>query len=74
MVWAIQQCWKDTKPNSIANNYLEVFVNDEVATLEHLRCLYGTKNDVFFGIRILRRKMLIEMKMLEVEKTKERTI
>jgi hypothetical protein len=74
MVWAIQQCWKYTKPNSGTNNYLEVLVNDETTTLEQLNHLCGTKHDVFFGVKIPRRKMLVEMKMLEVEKVKERTM
>ncbi len=63
-----------TKPNSIANNYLEVLVNDETTTLEQFSHLCGTKHDVLFGVKILRKKMSIEMKMIEVEKTKERTM
>jgi hypothetical protein len=39
-----------------------------------LNRLCGTKQDVFFGVKIPRRKMLVEMKMLELEKAKERTM
>lgn len=47
-IWAIQQCWKDTKPNYIANNYLEVLVNDETTTLEQFSHLCGTKHDLLW--------------------------
>jgi hypothetical protein len=36
--------------------------------------LCGTKHDVFFDIRMPRKKMLVEMKMLEVEKAEKRTM
>jgi hypothetical protein len=53
---------------------LEVFVNDEAATLQQLNQLCGTKHDIFSSIRIPKRRMLIEMQGLEDEEAKERTM
>jgi hypothetical protein len=52
---------------SIANNYLEVLVNDEDVTLEELNHLCGTKHDIFTRARIPRR-------CLPMESTKEEVV
>jgi predicted transport protein len=64
----------EPKTNYATNNYLEVLINDETTTLEQLNRLCATKHDNFFGTRIPRRKMSIEMQGLETEEAKEITM
>jgi hypothetical protein len=62
------KCWKkgkDTKPHAIANNYLEVLMDDEAATLEQLNRLCGSKHDICFGAQMPRRRLPMEMQQLE---------
>jgi hypothetical protein len=57
------KCWKHGKDGKMpfaTNNYLEVLVNDENATLEKLNCLCGTKHDIFTRTIIPRRHLLVE--------------
>ncbi len=45
------KCWKkrkETKSLSSTNNYVEILVDDEVATLEQLNRLCGARHDNFF--------------------------
>ncbi len=41
---------KDGKASFVANNYLEVLVDDEKTTIEQLNYLCGAKNDFFQGL------------------------
>jgi hypothetical protein len=55
------KCWKkrkETKSHSCTNNYMEILVDDEVATLEQLNRLCGTKHDIFSKAR---RRLPMEM-------------
>jgi len=57
------KCWrksKDAKSHSGAANFLEVLLNDEVATLQQLNELCGNEN-VFSHVRVPRRRLPIEM-------------
>ncbi len=48
------KCWKkkkEVKSHSTTNNYMELLVDDEVATLEHLNRLCGTKHDFFLDLK-----------------------
>ncbi|CAK9869347.1 unnamed protein product [Sphagnum jensenii] len=57
------RCWKkskDGKSHSGAANFLEVLLNDEVATLQQLNELCGNEN-VFSYTRIPRRRLPIEL-------------
>jgi hypothetical protein len=53
LVWDIQRIdarkEKDGKTSFVANNYLEVLVDDEKKTLEQLNFLCGAKHDFFRG-------------------------
>lgn len=51
--------WESTR--SIANNYLEVLVDDENTMLEKLNRLCGAKHDVSIGARIPRKKLHMEV-------------
>jgi hypothetical protein len=58
------KCWKkgkETKSHSTINNYMEVLVDDEVATLQQLNKLCGTKHEFFFKGRIFKRRLPMEM-------------
>jgi len=64
------RCWKqgkDVKITSTSNNYLEVLVNNEEATLEQLNKICNTKHDIFSRTRILRRRLHVETIDVEVE-------
>jgi len=68
------RCWKrgkDGKITSTSNNYLEVLVNDEKVTLEQLNMLCGTKHDIFFGARIPRKRLFVEILNVEIIKEGE---
>jgi hypothetical protein len=63
------KCWKqgkDGKTTSTSNNYLEVLVNDEEATLEQLNMLCGTKYDIFSRARIPTRRLPVEIPNVEI--------
>jgi hypothetical protein len=45
---------------STTNNYLEVLVNDENATLEQFNRLCGTKHDIFTRTIIPKRRLLVK--------------
>lgn len=51
----IFKCQNDRKTLFTSNNYLEVLVDDDEATLEHLNRLCGMKHDIFSGVNIPRR-------------------
>jgi hypothetical protein len=57
------------KTTPTSNNYLEVLVNNEKATLDQLNRLCGIKHDIFFGTKIPRRRLHVET--LDVEVTDE---
>jgi len=64
-------CWKigkEPKPNFVANNYLEVLIDDETIKLEQLNHLCGTKHNIFSSAKIPKKRMSIEMQALEVER------
>jgi len=48
------------KGSFVANNYLEVLINDEEITLEQLNRLCNMKHDVFLGAMIPRRHLPTE--------------
>jgi hypothetical protein len=52
---------KDGKAPFVANNYLEVLVDDEDATLEELNKSCATKHDVFTKVKLPRICLLIEV-------------
>jgi hypothetical protein len=54
------------KTTSTSNNYLEVLVNNENATLEQLNKLCGTEHDIFSRTRIPRRRLHVETLNVEV--------
>ncbi len=67
------KCWergKDEKVSSIANNYLEVLVDDEEVMLEQLNYFCGTKHDFFQGLGFqgdvyLLRQLKMKLQMIE---------
>jgi hypothetical protein len=54
------EMWEGQKKSTTTNNYLEVMVHDEEATLEQLNRLCGVKHDVFSRARIPRQCLLVE--------------
>lgn len=50
---------------------MEILVDDEVATLEQLNRLCGTKHDIFSRVK---RRLLVEMQTLKIDKTNDKTI
>jgi hypothetical protein len=57
------RCWKkpkDGKSHSGAANFLEVLLNDEVATLQQLNKLCGSEN-LFSHMRVPKRRVLVEV-------------
>jgi hypothetical protein len=57
------KCWKhgkDGKAQFVANNYLEILVDDEDAMLEELNKLCATKHDVFIIVKIPRKCLFIK--------------
>jgi hypothetical protein len=54
------KCGKDGKTPFVANNYLEVLIDDEEATLEQLNRLWNMKHDVFSKAMIPRRHLPAE--------------
>jgi hypothetical protein len=57
------KCWKhgkDGKAQFVANNYLQILVDDEGAMLEELNKLCATKHDVFIRVKIPRKCLLIK--------------
>lgn len=62
---------KDRKTLFTSNNYLEVLVDDDEVTFEHLNRLCGTKHDIFSEVRIPRRRLPVETHDVEVDNDKE---
>lgn len=61
-------CWKkskDTKPHTTTNNYLEMLMDDDVTTFEQLNRLCGSKHDIFSGVQMRRRRLIVEVQQLE---------
>jgi hypothetical protein len=65
--WHIKDiCWKcgkDGKTPFVANNYLEVLIDDEETTLEQLNRLCNMKHGVFSGTMIPRRHLCTKTTM-----------
>jgi hypothetical protein len=58
---AENMCWrKNGEGPSTFANFLEVFVNDEKVTLAKLNYLCGIKHNVFFGVRMPKRRMHVQ--------------
>jgi hypothetical protein len=54
-------CWrKNGEGPSTFANFLEVFVNDEKFKLAKLNYLCGIKHNVFFGVRMPKRRMHVQ--------------
>lgn len=66
MCW---KCRKDGKIPFVANNYLEVLIDDEETTLEQLNRLCNMKHDVFSRAMIPRRHLPTET--IDGEATKD---
>jgi len=55
------KCWrKNDKGPSAFTKFFEVLVNDEEATLAKLNCLCGIKHNVFYGIRMPKKRMHVQ--------------
>ncbi len=57
------KCWKkpkDEKSRSKTTNFLEVLLNDEAATLQHLNKLCGNEN-LFYYTRVPRRRIPVDV-------------
>jgi hypothetical protein len=61
---------KDGKSHSGVENFLEVLLNDEEATIQQLNKLYGNEN-LFSYTRMPRRKMLVDIAPKGVVSTSE---
>jgi hypothetical protein len=52
------RCWKKNgKSPSTSANFLEIMVDDGEATLAKLNYLCGTKHNIFFGVRMHKRRL-----------------
>jgi hypothetical protein len=64
-------CWKkpkDGKSHFGAENFLEVLLNDEKATIQQLNKLYGNEN-LFSHIQVPKRRMLVDVTLEGVVST-----
>jgi hypothetical protein len=63
-----KRCWKKNGKGPFASaNFLEVLVKDEVVILIELNQLCGVKHNVFLGVRMPKRRMLIQVSTFRAE-------
>jgi hypothetical protein len=51
-----------------------MLVDDESTTLEQLNGMCGSKHDRFFGAKIFKKHLLVEMQASKIEETEDRAI
>ncbi len=62
------KCWKKNgKCPFVSANFLEMLINDEEVTLTELNGLCGIKHNVFFGVRMLKHRILVQASTFGVE-------
>jgi hypothetical protein len=54
-------CWKKNNKGPYAfAKFFKVMVNDKETTLVEFNCLYGVKHNIFFGIKMPKRKLHVQ--------------